>query len=47
MSSLGRVKRKKAQRYWQYLAQARLSSLEQDLLAASWLFVSLDSFGEF
>jgi len=46
MGSLGQVKRKNAQRYWCYLAQARFYSLEQDPLVASWLFANLGNCGE-
>jgi len=46
MGLLERVKHKKAQRYWRYLAQARFYLLEQDPLVASWLFANLGNFGE-
>jgi len=35
MGSLGRVKHKKAQRYWSNLAQERMSLLERDPLVVS------------
>jgi len=41
MDSLGQVLRKKAQRYWSNLTQARMSSLERDPLVAFWLFANL------
>jgi len=44
MGLFGLLSRKKAQRYWSNLAQARMSSLEQVPLVASWLFACIPTF---